>query len=193
MAGHPHRLSFFSLSPSRESSCSPAEVLSMPMMYSKTRSARCLARSSIERGYVGFRRFQFCFSLSLPASTGVLSSSLPVAVQFCFEIEKVETGERTKYSGICTSNGVRTPPYTLLLRYMESGEEQETKRVTQGERFQATTETELEQKYEALVHFRIFPVFNTETYIYQEGNKLIWYIGYDIVPTTEIIYHIYTW
>lgn len=31
-----------------------------------------------------------------------------------------------------------------------------------------------------------------DTYIYQDGDRLVWYIGYDIEPATEIIYHIYT-
>ena len=31
-----------------------------------------------------------------------------------------------------------------------------------------------------------------DTYVYQQGGRLIWLIGYDIEPTTEIIYHLYT-
>ena len=31
-----------------------------------------------------------------------------------------------------------------------------------------------------------------DTFVYQDGGKIVWYIGYDIEPTTEIIYHLYT-
>ena len=31
-----------------------------------------------------------------------------------------------------------------------------------------------------------------DTYVFQKGDSLIWMIGYEIEPTTEIIYHIHT-
>ena len=31
-----------------------------------------------------------------------------------------------------------------------------------------------------------------DTFVYQDGDRIVWYIGYDIDPDTEILYHIFT-
>ncbi len=143
--------------------------------------------------------------------------------QFFFDVEHAELGEQLRFSGRCTSNGARTPPYTLLLRD-EAGTEYAVETARNGESYSAKADAG-EGKYEILVHFRLFPVIGTETYIsgdrveyvagevtepahatgilkayspeydtyvYQDGDRIVWYIGCGLEPETEIIYHICT-